>query len=86
MDDYLIVMRLKNMHRRHPDQDNSKVCSICEHKVGIYPSGQEVLKEHPGYKIVCHVCEIKLPVPHVQLLAPGALQDTKESYDVRKRN
>jgi hypothetical protein len=79
-------MRLEDMSRRHPNQDNSKVCSLCGHKVGIYPSGQAILKDYPKFRIVCHVCVVKLPRPNVQAFAPGALQEPSESYDVKKRH
>lgn len=52
----LVVMRLEDMWRRHPRQDNSRVCSKCGEKVGIYPSGQSALKADPTLAIVCNVC------------------------------
>ena len=54
--DELLVMRLADMHRIHPNQDNSHVCSRCGHIVGIYPSGQDMIKIHPEVRIVCSVC------------------------------
>jgi hypothetical protein len=52
----LIVMRLTNMYKVHPRQDESKVCSKCDERVGIYPSGQAALKANPDIKIVCINC------------------------------
>jgi ribosomal protein L40E len=52
----LIVMRLTQMHRIHPNQDESRICSQCGARVGIYPSGQAALKEHPNIKIICLEC------------------------------
>lgn len=49
----LIVMRLADMHRHHPSQDNSKVCSRCHEPVGIYPSGQKTLRRDKALAIVC---------------------------------
>jgi hypothetical protein len=64
----LIVMRLADMHMVHPDQIVAR-CMSCHHEVGIYPSGQRVIAEHPGTIITCQIC--KQPGPHSQL-APGA--------------
>jgi hypothetical protein len=55
----LVVMRLDQMHRVHPDQDSSKVCSVCGEPVGIYPSGQTALRAHPNIKIICFECTRK---------------------------
>jgi DNA-directed RNA polymerase subunit RPC12/RpoP len=52
----LIVMRLADMERIHPNQDNSHVCSKCGQQVGIYPSGQMYLKERPNLDIICSRC------------------------------
>ena len=43
----LLVARLCDMHRVRP-ADNSRVCERCGFRVGIYPSGQDMLEEHPG--------------------------------------
>jgi hypothetical protein len=64
----LIVMRLADMERVHPNQITGQ-CSGCGHVVGIYPSGQQAMKAHPDIKIVCQVC--KPPGGNLQL-APGA--------------
>jgi hypothetical protein len=55
----LAAMRLVDMHRIHPSQDNSHVCSKCGERVGIYPTGQRVLKHNKGVKIICVVCAMK---------------------------
>ena len=73
----LIVMRLCDMHRVHPDQDDSKVCSKCGFQVGIYPSGQRILEQKPHMKIICNVCATFSEYPVV--LAPGAIEEKKES-------
>jgi len=52
----LVVMRLVDMARVHPDQDNSRACSECGQMVGIYPSGQRALREHPEMTIICARC------------------------------
>lgn len=80
----LVVMRLKDMRRRHPLQDNSRHCSRCGQRVGVYPSGQRALRLEPGLAIVCQVCVAKShPSDLLQVLAPGALEESKESYEVQ---
>lgn len=65
----LLVMRLTDMHRVHPEQDNSRVCAECGHQVGIYPSGQAELARHPAMRIICNRClepgDVIIPVPGV---------------------
>lgn len=64
----LIVMRLVDMKRVHPDQITAQ-CSKCGEAVGVYPSGQKVMREMPDIELICQVC--KQPAD-VTLLAPGA--------------
>jgi hypothetical protein len=52
----LVVMRLKDMWKVHPDQDNSRACSKCGETVGVYPTGQRALRDNPGAVIICAVC------------------------------
>lgn len=54
----LICTRLKDMWKVHPDQVASR-CSKCGETVGVYPSGQSALKQHPKMAIVCAVCAAK---------------------------
>ena len=72
----LVCMRLDLMKQTHPQQDNSRVCSQCKMPVGIYPSGQQVLKDEPTAVIICHICakeDIKNGIP-----APGAIEEMLE--------
>lgn len=76
----LTVMRLKNMTRVHPQQIESK-CARCGHTVAIYPSGQSVLKAHPGdVEVLCQVCHTPSAAA---TLAPGA--DLEPSQTHRKQ-
>lgn len=78
----LVVMRLADMHRVHPQQDESRVCASCQHRVGIYPSGQAVLKKDPSTEILCSVCaEQDKPMMSVSMLAPGALDEPRQSVN-----
>jgi hypothetical protein len=76
----LIVMRLANMHRVHPRQDNSRVCAACGEQVGIYPSGQAMLAADPSIRLICDVCRTPADIT---FLAPGAEREPFESEDRR---
>jgi hypothetical protein len=65
----LIVMRLADMKRIHPDQITA-TCARCGHTVAVYPSGQAVMRQHPDVKLMCQVC--RQPGDEAALLAPGA--------------
>lgn len=75
----LHVMRLAEMHRTHPQQITGH-CSECGHTVGIYPSGQAILQQTPGVKLVCNVCGTP---GEDAMLAPGAVDEALQS--VKKR-
>lgn len=51
----LVCMRLADMTRVHPRQIE-RPCSRCGAICGVYPSGQNVLRNHPLAKIVCQRC------------------------------
>lgn len=72
----LLVMRYVDMLRVHPDMDISHVCSTCGEQVGIYPSGQRVLKRYRKVKLICQICE---PAPVRFSLAQGALEEPGQS-------
>lgn len=74
----LIVMRLADMARVHPDQITGR-CARCNQIVGIYPSGQEVLRQRSDVEIVCEKCQ---PPDADVRLAPGA---EIEPFESRKR-
>jgi len=77
----LIVMRLANMHRVHPRQDNSRVCAACSEQVGIYPSGQALLRRDPTIRIICDVCR---GPADIEILAPGAEIEPFESVAIKR--
>jgi hypothetical protein len=79
----LVVMRLENTHQVHPDMIEA-ACSGCGAKVAVYPSGQRVLREFGSdhVDLVCEVCHGPLKGP--VLLAPGFLDDARESVPRRK--
>lgn len=64
----LIVMRLADMKLVHPDQVTA-TCHGCGHVVAVYPSGQQVMKQHPDTRLTCQIC--KMPGANAAL-APGA--------------
>lgn len=75
----LLVMRLADMDVVHPQQITT-VCSRCGELVGVYPSGQQVMREYPRVKLICQVC--RMPGPYM-MLAPGAELEPMQS--VRKK-
>ena len=74
----LLCMRLDDMLWVHPQMDSTRVCSQCGTCVGIYPSGQKILKRYRKVKIVCHVC--REPDLSTALPAPGAIEESRKSY------
>lgn len=72
----LLVMRLDDMIMVHPQMDTSHVCSMCGEQVGIYPSGQAILKQYRRVKICCDRCQ---PLPSKFMLAPGAREESGQS-------
>ena len=52
----MVVTRLVDMTRMHPQQDNSHRCSGCLQPVGIYPSGMALIRRMPGLIILCSHC------------------------------
>ena len=72
----LIVMRLADMHRVHPKQDNSHVCNTCGEKVGVYPSGQQIMRQYPDVRLLCQHC---IEPVDIAILAPGAGNEMFES-------
>lgn len=74
----LIVMRLADMERVHPEQIVA-TCSSCGHEVGVYPSGQKIMRKIRGVKLVCQVCRTPGDGGAAVVLAPGALEERKQS-------
>jgi hypothetical protein len=72
----LLVMRLSDMVRVHPQQDSAHVCSKCGEPVGIYPSGQSLMQLYPDIVLVCNRC-----APPLVLAEPTAeiIQELKDS-------
>jgi hypothetical protein len=83
-------MRLVDMHRIHPHQDNSRSCSKCGERVGIYPSGQGALKRFPTMIIICSHCAGKdsKDDPPIEAQPAGSwdaiAQEMRDSRDVSK--
>ena len=82
----LVVMRLIDMRRIHPGQDNTRVCSKCGFQVGIYPSGQAALKANPGAVIICALCASPQESDEAQPAGswPEIAQEVRDSQDVGK--
>lgn len=84
--DALVTMRLADMARMHPAQDDSHVCGTCGHPVGIYPSGQRALRQWPEMKILCQVCAVKRPPHEIENIAAAdfdtIMAEGRDSVDV----
>ena len=52
----LVVMRVARMTKAHPKTDFTHRCARCHEPVGIFPSGQRLLREQPNVEIVCDGC------------------------------
>lgn len=74
----LLVMRLADMMFVHPEMDDGHLCSICSEQVGIYPSGQAVIRRY-GAKRVDIICSQCRPPGVTGVLAPGALFEPLQS-------
>lgn len=88
----LVCMRLIDMTRMHPAQDDSHACSRCGHRVGVYPTGQRALEAHPRMKILCVHCAMadrNLDDLPNQTLPAGSIEEiikeSRNSYDVSKK-
>lgn len=78
----LIAMRLVDMHFVHPEQITAR-CSACGEEVGVYPSGQRVMREVPGVKLLCQVCRWPCPTA---MPAPGASLEPMQSVRKAKKD
>lgn len=80
----LIVMRSQDMFVVHPETDFTYTCAQCAAQVGIYPSGQDVIRRfgRERVEIICNQCVDNGLVRRAKL-APGALAERGQS--VRKQ-
>jgi hypothetical protein len=76
----LVCMRLAEMSVVHPDQ-SWELCSMCQHTVGVYPSGQKAMKHWPNMKIVCSRCASP---DDFDISIPAA--ETREEFLAEKRD
>lgn len=77
--EWLIAMRLADMVRVHPQMSTEHVCSACGERVGIYPSGQDVLRQYPEIKIVCQKC-----IPDADQFCPAPGWDAELNQSIWK--
>ncbi len=84
----LVVMRLIDMHKVHPDQV-TMACALCAEPVGVYPSGQRALRLAPGpIEVVCQVCAVKNLRPDDEHALAGPFeeiaQEVRDSTPVKR--
>jgi hypothetical protein len=71
----LVAMRLIAMRKVHPEQVTMD-CALCGEKVGVYPSGQKVLRLAVGpAEVICHVCAAKTYDPEQDTDEPAGSVD-----------
>jgi len=84
--DALVAMRIADMARMHPAQDDSHVCAECGAPVGIYPSGQRALRKWPRMKVICAHCAVKRAPGEIENVAAAdfdtIMAEGRESFDV----
>jgi hypothetical protein len=84
--DALVTMRIADMSRMHPAQDDSHVCAECGHGVGVYPSGQAALRKWPRMKVICSICAFNRPGHEIENMAAAdfdtIMQESRDSVDV----
>jgi hypothetical protein len=79
-----VTTRLIDMRLVHPQQDNSRVCSKCGERVGLYPSSQRRLRDSPGLRIICFVCAAYEAKPSDEITTAGSVEDiVQEARDSR---
>jgi len=76
----LVCMRTQNMVRVHPQQV-TRTCARCGAPVGVYPSGQGVLRDYSDVEIICE----EHGEPLSATLAPGAAEEPFQSVPRRHR-
>ena len=78
----LVVMRVARMTKAHPETDFTHRCARCREPVGIFPSGQRLLREQPNVEIVCDGCAGNTTAIMLAGEAlPGVRQEARESVD-----
>jgi hypothetical protein len=78
----LVVMRVARMTKAHPKTDFTHRCARCHEAVGIFPSGQRLLREQPNVEIVCDGCAGDTTA--IMLAGeplPGVRQEAREAVD-----
>jgi DNA-directed RNA polymerase subunit RPC12/RpoP len=83
----LIVVRVDHMWRAHPQTDFTRVCARCGERVGIYPSGQQFIRDHLDTEIVCDVCVLRIAQDEILITEPlpGVVREACESVDITKK-
>jgi hypothetical protein len=85
--DALVTMRLADMARMHPGQDDSHECAECGHPVGVYPSGQAALRRYPRMKVICSICAFSRPGHEIENMAAAdfdtLMAEIRDSVETR---
>jgi ribosomal protein S27E len=79
----LVCTRLADMTVMHPDQ-SWDLCHECGHVVGVYPTGQRVIKEYPKMKVVCSDCANTLIEPGDEVSPAGSVEEITQERNESK--
>jgi hypothetical protein len=84
--DALVTMRIADMTKMHPAQDDTHTCAECGHPVGIYPSGMAALRKWPKMQVLCVHCAVRRPEQIIENMAAADFEtlmaERRDSYDV----
>jgi hypothetical protein len=75
----LLAMRAADMVVVQPHMDTTHGCCRCHETVGLYPSGQRVLRRYRNIEIVCQHCMTDGERSDAKL-APGAEHEPYQGY------
>jgi len=82
----LTCMLAEDMYVAHPKTNWDHVCNRCKLPVGVYPSGQKVLKRRDlDVEIICNRCVALGELVGAMPASKGILQEVKDSIPIPKR-
>lgn len=74
----LVCMRISDMVVMHPKQI-TRECHQCHQPVGVYPTGQRIMRLHPRIKLICTVCAALTPQQLIEEAFPaGSMEEIRQ--------
>jgi len=74
-----------NLIRTHPQAKYGFKCIHCGEEICLFPSGQRILREHPGIELCCEVCFYQIPGLKECVFPPEVDREAAEAFDFTKR-